>query len=66
MRSNLGRNVLDDLSDFENLDYDDQAFETALWEGGYDDGRPYGFHRINLDDPEDIDELDDENPSEAS
>ena len=47
--------LLNDLSKNGELDTDDQAYETALWEGGYDDGRPFGFHNIEDSISEDLD-----------
>ena len=52
--------LLSDLGKNRELDTDDQAYETALWEGGYDDGKPFGFHNIDDSILEEIEEDDDE------
>jgi hypothetical protein len=39
-----GQLVIDDLVGADELDEDAQAYETALWEGGWDDGTTFGFH----------------------
>ncbi len=56
--------LLNDLGKNRELDTDDQAYETALWEGGYDDGRPFGFHNIEDSISEDLEEEDDDEESE--
>jgi hypothetical protein len=43
--------VIEDLAGIDELDDDLQAYQTALWEGGYDDGTSFGVRIHDEDDP---------------